>query len=114
VKLKRLSIFRIVLLSAGLCSLSAALSASENEVTGTKHFDPNIELPQSKGRDLVLRACTRCHELGGLSAYEDYWRFPQWKAMVENMVKNGAVLLPDEQDVVAEYLARHFSPDTKR
>ena len=105
---------RIVLLSAGLCTLSAAGLASENEVTATKHFNPNIELPESKGRDLVLRACTRCHELGGLSAYEDYWRFPEWKAMVENMVKNGAVLLPDEQDLVAEYLARHFSPDRKQ
>ena len=105
---------RIVLLAAGLGMSSAAVVASENEVTAVKHFDPNIELPESSGRELVLRACTRCHELGGLSAYKDYWRFPQWKAMVEDMVKNGAVLLPAEQDIVAEYLARHFGPDAQQ
>jgi hypothetical protein len=77
-----------------------------------KKFDPNIDLPASNGRDVVLRACTKCHELGGLAAYKDYWRLPQWKAMVEDMVKNGAELLPAEQSIVAEYLARHFGPDT--
>lgn len=105
---------RIVLLGAGLCLVSAAAIASENEAAAAKHFDPNIDLPDSSGRELVLRACTRCHELAGLSAYKGYWGFPQWKAMVEGMVKNGAVLLPAEQDVVAEYLTRHFGPDAKK
>jgi hypothetical protein len=105
---------RIVLLVAGLCMLSAVGIASENEAMPAKHFDPNIDLPESSGRELVLRACTKCHELGGLSAYKGYWGLPQWKAMVEGMVKNGAVLLPAEQDAVAEYLTRHFGPDTKQ
>jgi hypothetical protein len=104
---------RIVLLVTGLCMLSAAVAASQNEAMTARHFDPNIDLPESSGRELVLRACTRCHELGGLSAYKGYWGRPQWKAMVEDMVKNGAVLLPAEQDVVADYLTRHFGPNPK-
>lgn len=87
--------------------------ASDDETMTTKHFDPNIDLPDSDGRELVLRACTKCHELGGLAAYKGYWGLAQWKAMVEGMVKNGAVLQPDEQDIVAAYLTRHFGPDTQ-
>jgi hypothetical protein len=33
--------------------------------------------------------------------------------MGEDMGKNGAVLQPDELNIVAEYLARHFGPDAK-
>ncbi len=87
--------------------------ASDDETITAKHFDPNIDLPDSEGRELVLRACTRCHELGGLSAYKGYWGLAQWKEMVEGMVKNGAVLRADEQDIVAAYLTRHFGPGTQ-
>jgi hypothetical protein len=114
VKYHRQSVFGVVLLlGAGLGSLSTPVLASDNEEITERKFDPNIDLPESTGRELVLRACTRCHELGGLAAYKDYWRFPQWKAMVEDMVKNGAVLQPDELNIVSEYLARHFGPDAK-
>ncbi|MES2623644.1 MAG: hypothetical protein V4628_00060 [Pseudomonadota bacterium] len=108
------SVFRkILLLTAGLCILNANALASDNEVMEEKHFDPNIDLPASPGHELILRACTRCHELAGLEAYKGYWNFAQWKAMVVSMVENGAVLNPAEQDVVAEYLTRHFGPDAQ-
>ena len=67
-------------------------------------------LPDSEGRTLVERACTGCHDLGGLDAYKSYWGRVQWKAMIDGMVKNGAVLQPAEQEVVADYLTRHFGP----
>ncbi|HWK54624.1 MAG TPA: cytochrome c [Hyphomicrobiales bacterium] len=73
-----------------------------------QHFDPNIELPDSEGKAVVLRACTKCHELAGLSAYKGYWGREQWKEMVEGMVKNGAELVPADVEVVATYLDRHF------
>jgi hypothetical protein len=88
--------------------------ASDNEVTTARHFDPNIDLPESAGRELVLRACTKCHELAGLEAYKGYWGLAQWQAMVEDMVKNGALLQPAEQHMVADYLTRHFGPDTQK
>ena len=87
--------------------------AADDEANA-RHFDPNIDLPDSTGRELVLRACTKCHDLGGLEAYKGYWGFAEWKAMVEGMVKNGALLQSAEQDIVAEYLTRHFGPDSKK
>lgn len=96
--------------------LGGGVAWADDEVPARKRYDPNIELPEdeSQGRALILRSCTMCHELAGLAGYKGYWGFPQWKEMVEGMVKNGAVLSPAEQDVVAEYLTRHFGPDTRK
>lgn len=85
-----------------------ALLAAGTQAAEPKRFNPNIELPESEGKELVLRSCTQCHELAGLSSYRGYWGRPQWKEMVVGMVKNGAVLLPQEQDIVTDYLTRHF------
>lgn len=71
-------------------------------------YAPGIELPMSEGRDLVLAACTRCHNLAGLEAYQGYWSREQWLAMVESMVKNGAKLTSEGQVVVTDYLFRHY------
>jgi hypothetical protein len=99
-----------------LCLLTAmgftmAVSADDDAPPARKRYDPNIELPQSEGRELILRACTMCHELGGLAGYKGYWGLPQWKEMVTDMVKHGAVLSSAEQEIAATYLARHFGLD---
>jgi hypothetical protein len=88
-------------------------AAAPDESTSPRRYDPNIDLPISEGRELVLRACVKCHELGGLDAYRGYWNLEQWMEMVVGMVKNGAELLPPEQEVVAAYLTRHFGPGSR-
>lgn len=97
------------------CCLNNAwcLAAAPDESGIPRRYDPNIDLPESEGRELVLRACVKCHELGGLDAYRGYWGLAQWREMVVGMVKNGAELLPAEQEVVAAYLTRHFGPGTR-
>lgn len=106
----------LVILAAGACG-SLVVSACQADDTAIaaegRRYDPNIDLPRSEGRELVLRACTKCHELGGLDAYRGYWNREQWLEMVVGMVKNGAELLPAEQDLVADYLTRHFGPGTR-
>lgn len=104
--------FAVLLLTVALGS-GTAVSADDEGPAERKRYDPNIELPQSEGRELILRACTMCHELGGLAGYKGYWGLEQWKEMVTGMVKNGAVLTPEEQETVAAYLTRHFGPDAR-
>jgi hypothetical protein len=99
--------------SALLALLALPALADDDSPETRKHYDPNIELPQSEGRELILRACTMCHELAGLAGYKGYWGLPQWKEMVTDMVKHGAVLSPAEQDIVAAYLTRHFGPSAR-
>jgi hypothetical protein len=102
-------------MAAGFWLAAAACQAADIGTSGAvRRFDPNIDLPQSSGVELVLRACTGCHELGGLSAYKGYWNRDQWMEMVVGMVKNGAELLPQEQELVADYLTRHFGPGTRK
>lgn len=93
-------------LAVMLWAMHAAVQAAE-----PKHYNPNIELPESPGKALVLRSCTQCHELAGLAAYKGYWNRDKWKELVVGMVKHGAALKPAEQDTVTDYLTRHFGPD---
>jgi hypothetical protein len=101
------------LLPLAMLCLGMAAAADDAGTAARKRYAPNIELPPSEGRELVLRACTLCHELGGLAGYKGYWGLTQWQAMVAGMVKNGAVLSPLEQEQVAAYLTRHFGPDSR-
>jgi mono/diheme cytochrome c family protein len=93
-------------------SAGASVWADEPAPAVPTRFDPAIELPDDNGKELILAACTRCHELRGLAAYRGYWAKPQWTAMVESMVKSGAVLTPQQIDEAAEYLARHFGKNS--
>ena len=62
------------------------------------------DLPEGAGKQLTAIACTRCHNLSGLMAYKGYWNRKQWQAMVEGMVKHGAVLDAGQQQAVTDYL----------
>lgn len=74
----------------------------------TRRFDAMRELPAGEGKELTAVACSRCHDLGGLHAYKGYWTRAQWLAMVESMVKNGAVLDTAGVQVVTDYLTLSY------
>jgi hypothetical protein len=65
-------------------------------------------LPEGAAKALTAGACTSCHDLGGLAAYRGYWDRAQWLAMVESMVKNGAVLDAEQVRQVTDYLNQHY------
>jgi hypothetical protein len=88
--------------------LTGNLAAAEGE---QDFFEPGIELPRGEGRDLILRACTRCHTLEGVPAYSRYWGFERWLPMVENMIEHGSKLDDDEKVIVARYLGKYFGTD---
>lgn len=84
--------------------------AAEQDAMQEQSWPPGIELPQDEGRELLVTACTRCHDLAGLPAYSKYWNRQRWMSMLETMVSNGAKLDRTEMEVVADYLGRHFGP----
>lgn len=77
------------------------------------YYPPGIELPVGAGRELMLAACTRCHDLKGVPAFKGYWTRQQWLAMIETMVKHGAPLSEAQAAQVADYLALHFGRQGK-
>jgi cytochrome c5 len=74
--------------------------------TQTQSAEP--VLPNGPGKDIVLRACVKCHSLKitiSKRASED-----EWATSVNNMVNRGAVLSDDEVDEVIDYLSKNFKP----
>lgn len=94
-------------LLASIC-LCGIVSAGEPQQT---YFEPGIALPEDTGKALILQACTRCHTLEGVPAYQKYWGFERWLPMVENMIKHGAELDDEEKIVVTRYLAKYYGTD---
>jgi len=91
-----------------LCFICFESTAADNK---SEKFAPGIELPLAEGRNLILRACTTCHTLEGVPAYQKYWGFNRWLPMVENMIEHGAKLDDEEKIVVTCYLAKYFGTE---
>jgi cytochrome c5 len=65
-------------------------------------------LPTGPGRELLTTACTTCHNLNTVVSYRA--GRPGWKEVVDNMVLQGAQVLPEESPTLIDYLATHLGP----
>ncbi|MES2605672.1 MAG: hypothetical protein V4603_12100 [Pseudomonadota bacterium] len=97
-----------LLVIASSCSAFAAEAPSDPKAIANRRFDAMAQLPAGEGKDLTAIACSRCHDLAGLAAYKGYWSRAQWLAMVESMVKNGAVLDAAQMNLVTDYLNNNY------
>lgn len=69
-------------------------------------------LPDSPGKDVLVRACSTCHEpirIAALRLTED-----AWATVVEDMVKRGAKATADEQTTIVGYLVANFLGEAPR
>src|SRR5690606_13379841 len=60
--------------------------------TADRAVDAVAGLPAGDGRELLRRACTGCHDLGGLWAYQGYYDEARWRGLVDTMIAHGADL----------------------
>ena len=70
--------------------------------------DPSCaaDLPEGKGKEIVLRACTGCHKA---DAFLDYRHTKdEYSAIVVRMGQRGAPANAEELETVAAYLAKNF------
>ena len=84
------------------------LAAQTETQKETKSQSTEPSLPDGAGKDLVMRACVKCHNLKIITtkrASEE-----EWTRSVDNMVNRGAVLSDDEADEVIDYLSHNFKP----
>lgn len=65
-------------------------------------------LPEGKGKGLVESMCLSCHGLDTVTQTKR--TSEEWQTVVDEMVSNGAPLLPREVETVVQYLAEHFAP----
>jgi hypothetical protein len=74
---------------------------------------PGVELPEGEGKSILERACTSCHDLGGLTNFKGFYTEKQWRELVIDMIKGGAEVKEDEIPILAKYLARHFGKESQ-
>ena len=67
---------------------------------------PAADLPDGKGKDLILRACVGCHKAGELAEYR--FTKDEYQVIVYRMAARGAQATPAELDVIAAYMFEHF------
>jgi competence protein ComEA len=67
---------------------------------------PAAELPDGKGKELILRACTGCHKPEEIAVY----RFTknEYHTIVYRMGDRGAQATRPELDTIADYLFENF------
>jgi virginiamycin B lyase len=70
-------------------------------------------LPAGEGRAIVEQACTGCHNLEGLWAYQGYYDERRWRGLVDTMIAHGAELNETDTTRLVDYLVEHFGPGTR-
>jgi virginiamycin B lyase len=68
-------------------------------------------LPDGAGKQLVESLCSGCHQTSNITGSSGYTR-EGWKELAATMIDLAAV--PGDQAAVADYLAAHFPPNTRR
>ena len=66
-------------------------------------------LPEGKGKEMVEAVCTQCHGLRETTSAR--LTAQEWQSILNDMVARGAPLFDEENEVVAEYLAKNFGPE---
>jgi competence ComEA-like helix-hairpin-helix protein len=64
------------------------------------------DLPEGKGKDLILRACIGCHKAGELAVYR--FAKDEYHTIAYRMGDRGAQATRAELDVIADYLFENF------
>jgi competence protein ComEA len=67
---------------------------------------PAADLPDGKGKELILRACIGCHKADEIAVYR--FTKDEYQTIVYRMGDRGAQASRAELDVIAEYLFANF------
>ena len=67
---------------------------------------PAADLPDGKGKELILRACTGCHKAEEIAVYR--FTKDEYHTIVYRMGDRGAQATRAELDIIADYLFENF------
>ena len=89
----------IVIFISAACGLTTGAVPAESTVTQAYGTDLD-------GKTLLEERCSVCHSLSYI--YGSRGTPEQWKSVVSMMIANGAVLSPQEEQILDDYLAKNF------
>lgn len=70
-------------------------------------------LPSGEGKDVVEKICAGCHDLDPITSSEG-GTHDDWDMVVKAMIAMGADIKPEQETVIANYLAQNFPPKQKQ
>lgn len=88
--------------------LSAAFLCSVFPARGQGQAQAQIQLPDGNGKEIVEKACSKCHDLNSIT--RSGYAQEEWEKIVTDMVSKGASVGEDQIPIVIEYMAKNF-PD---
>ena len=62
------------------------------------------QLPQGAGRQILMNACTSCHNLREVTKFNGFYSREQWRDIVLTMMDYGAPVNAKEVEVLSDYL----------
>jgi hypothetical protein len=95
-----------------LAACSACTTAPTRE--SAPAFAAGVELPDGPGREILTASCLSCHELTALPLFATFYTRDDWHALVLTMKAHGAPVDGAQIEVLADYLAQHFGPQSTR
>ena len=93
-----------------LVLVGAFLTALSSPAQDQSADEQAKNLPEGKGKDLVANVCQQCHGLESITSS----KFPMevWRVTVDQMISYGTPLPEEEIEILVQYLAKNFGPES--
>jgi hypothetical protein len=92
---------------AGPASAAAPATSPPAPASGSE-ANAEAELPEGRGKQILMASCTSCHDLREVTKFRGYYTRAQWRDIVLTMVDYGADVTKADIDVLADYLNEHL------
>lgn len=89
-------------------ALLAACASRSVAPAATPAAAAAAELPEGRGREILLTSCTWCHDLREVTKFRGFYSRAQWRDIVVTMVEYGTKLDGGDVEVLADYLTEHL------
>jgi hypothetical protein len=69
------------------------------------------KLPEGEGREILLNACSACHEVKEVTKFDGTYGRDEWRDLVKSMIVYGAQVTAEEEDILVDYLDTNFGKE---
>jgi cytochrome c5 len=98
----------LVVAAAALVVAACATARTQPAAAPAAGRPAAVELPEGRGREILLASCTSCHDLREVTKFRGFYTRAQWHDVVVTMVEYGAEVEPADVEALADYLERHL------
>ena len=89
---------------------AAATPSDAPAIPSSQTAKPMVELPEGDGKAIATEFCQDCHRLTNLT--KSHKPLDDWQDTVQTMIDRGARIPPEKIDILVQYLAKNFGPQT--